>query len=167
LAGRILLGSADAVDGVLDRAIARAAAEVAFERTRQIRALLLVERGRRHDHAGGAKSALERPRVEERALHRVQFALVRQPFDRGDFEFGGAECRHQTGMHRHPVEPYGARAAIAGIAALLDAEYAVVAQEGAQALAGLRLGGELLAVDGIVHAPAPGRVSSARICSAK
>ena len=49
---------------------------------------------------------------------------------------GGAEGRHQAGMHRHAVEPDGAGAAIAGIAAFLDAEAAVLAQEGAQALAG-------------------------------
>ena len=42
-------------------------------------------------------------------------------------------------MHRLAVEPDGAGAAIAGVAALLDAEAAVVAQEGAQALAGKRL----------------------------
>ena len=43
-------------------------------------------------------------------------------------------------MHRRAVEPDGAGAAIAGVAALLDAEAAVLAQEGAQALAGFRLG---------------------------
>ncbi len=173
LAGRVLLGGADALDGVPDRAIARAAAKIALQRMRQIRALHLVERGDRHDHAGGAKSALKRLRVQKRLLHRMQFAVARESLDRGDFASGGPERRHQAGMHRHSVEPDRACAAIARVAALLDAEGTVIAQERAQALTGLRLGGELLAVDGIVHIPVPGRValpgraSSARICSAK
>ena len=89
-------------------------------------------------------------------------------------------------MDRRAVEPDGAGAAIAGVAALLDAEDATLAQEGAQALSGLRLGGKQLAVDdvdqtavvggarpvrrcsdGIVHAPARGCANSARICSEK
>ena len=48
-----------------------------------------------------------------------------------------AKCRHQAGMHRLAVEPHGACAAIAGVAALLDAERALVAQERPQALARL------------------------------
>ena len=43
-------------------------------------------------------------------------------------------------MDRRAVEPDRAGAAIAGVAALLDAEHAALAQEGAQALAGPRLG---------------------------
>ena len=53
-------------------------------------------------------------------------------------------------------------AAVAGIAALLDAEHIEVAQEGAQALAGPRLGGIETTVDLIVA-----HDSSARICSAR
>ncbi len=68
-----------------------------------------------------------------------------------------------------------------GVAALLDAEHAELAQEGAQALSGLRLGGKFLAVDmidravlrgggrmgdhDVVHWPAP--ENSPRICSQK
>ena len=88
-------------------------------------------------------------------------------------------------MNGHAVEPHGAGAAIAGVAAFLDAEHAAIAQEGAQALSRRRLGGKQLAVDvvvrpgidgagamrirnvGIFHLRAPGCASSARICSAK
>ena len=172
-AGHILLGGADAVDCVLDRAIARAAAQVALQRMRQIRPLLIIERGNRHDHAGRAKSALKRLRVEKGLLHRMQSTAARQSLDRDDLASGGAEGRHQAGMHRHPVEPDRAGAAIAGVAALLDAKDTAVAQEGAQALTRPRFSGELLAIDGVVHARTPGcaglagRASSARICSAK
>ena len=54
-------------------------------------------------------------------------------------------------MERHPVQPNGAGAAIALIAALLDPEPSVVAQERPQALAGRGLGGKSLAVDREVH----------------
>ena len=68
-------------------------------------------------------------------------------------------------MHRLAVEIDSAGAAIAGVAAFLDAEMAEVAQEGAQALPGGRLLGEGLAVDGVCHrAPSP---SSLTISCAK
>src|SRR5438093_2374699 len=171
--GHILLGRADAMDGILDGAIAGAAAQVALQHMGQIRSLLVVERGDRHDHAGRAKSALKRLRVQKGLLHRMQSALARQPLDRGDLTSGGAEGRHQAGMHRHSVEPDRAGAAIPGVAALLDAEAAVIAQARAQALTRLRLSTEFLAVGGIVHAPTPdcgdfaGPASSARMWSAK
>ena len=59
---------------------------------------------------------------EKRLLHRMQRAVLRQPLDRGDRAALGAECRHEAAVHRHAVEPDRAGAAIAGIAALLDAE---------------------------------------------
>ena len=70
-----------------------------------------------------------------------------QAFDGRHLVPGGAESGHQAGMHRRSVEPDGAGAAIAGIAALLDAETAVLAQEGAQALARFRLGFEMAMID--------------------
>ena len=92
-----------------------------------------------------------------------------------------AESGHQAGVHRGSVEPDGASAAIAGVAALLHTEAAVLAQEGAQALARFRPSFEWALIDAegesagdladrardVVHALAPGRASSARICSAK
>ena len=49
------------------------------------------------------------------------------------------------------VEPDRAGAAVAGIAAFLDAEHAAVAQKGSQALAGSRFGREDFRIDGVIH----------------
>ena len=135
--------SADAVHGVRDRAVAGAPAEIALERMREIGALLLIERRHRHDHAGGAEAALKRLRVEKSLLHRMQVAVWREPLDRRHRAPRGAESRNQAGVHRLAVEPDRAGAAVAGVAALLDAEDARLPQEGPQALPGLRLGREL------------------------
>ncbi len=180
VAGDVRLDRADAVQRVGDGAVSGAAAEISFEGVRQVGALLLIECGRGHDHAGGAEPALERVRVQERLLHRVQRAALGQSLDRRHLPPGGAERGHQAGMHRRAVEPHGAGAAIAGIAALLHAEAALLAQEGPQALARLGRRPDPTTVDGegesgcsviawrsdVVHAAAPSCASSARICSA-
>src|SRR6476619_6699791 len=75
----------------------------------------------------------------------------------------GAERRDQAAMHRLAVEQHRAGAAVAGIAALLDAEMPELAQEGAQALPGLRRLRECLAVDLKAHGCA---CNSARISPA-
>ena len=152
---------------------------------RQVCPLFFIERGRCHDHAGGAITALKRLRVEERLLHRMQCAILRESFDGGHRAPGGTERRHQAGMNRHAVEPHRTGTTITGVTALLDPEHATLAQKGPQALSGLRLGRKQLAVDVVVHAavgtadgmricsdsmfhaPAPGCASSARICSEK
>ncbi len=110
-----------------------------------------IEGRRRHDHAGGAEAALEGLRVEKGLLHGMQLAVLGQALDGGDLAPGGAEGRDEAAMEGHAVEPDRAGAAIALVAALLDAEPAVLAQEGAQALAGRGLGRKLLAVDREVH----------------
>ena len=185
-AGDVVFNCRDAGKRIADGAIARTAAQVALESMGQVRLLLLVERGRGHDHAGRAEAALERLGVEEGLLHGMQHAVPREPFDRRDLAPGRPKCRHQAGMHGGAVEPDRAGAAIAGVAAFLDAEDAAIAQERAQALPGSRRGREQLAVDAVVqaaggragrmrpcddgvlhHARAPGCASSARICSAK
>ena len=56
LAGRGLLDPDDAVDRILDRAIAGAAAEVSLQRARQVLLLLVGERRRGHDHARRCRS---------------------------------------------------------------------------------------------------------------
>jgi len=88
---------------------------------------------------------------EERPLHRVQLSILSETFDRRDLAAFGAEGRNDTALDRNAVKPDGARPAIAGIAALFDAEPTQFAQEGAQALAGCRLARERLAVDVIAH----------------
>ena len=147
MASHVMLGLGDAVNRIADRTVAGTAAQIAFQRMRQVRPSLVIERGSRHDHARCAIAALERLRVEERLLHRMQCAVLRETLDRGHHASGGTEGRHQAGMDRRAVEPHRAGAAISRIAALLYAEDAAVAQECAQALSGLRLGGKELAVD--------------------
>ena len=163
LAGQVLLDVDPAVQRVLDRAIARTAAEVALQGMRQI-VLVRLEcgRGRGHDHAGRTVAALEGLGVVEGLLHRMKRAVLGEPLDGRDPAAFAAEGGHEAGMVGLAVDPHGAGAAVAGVAALLDAEHFKVAQEGAQALAGFRLGGVAPAID-VERAHA----SSARICSAK
>src|SRR3989442_15654497 len=82
----------------------------------------------------------------------------------GDLAPGGPKGGHQATVHGRAVEPDRARAAVARVAALLDAKESALAQERAQALVRPGLRGQLPGVHGVVHRPAP--ASSARICSA-
>ena len=163
LAGDIGLDVALVVQGVVDGTIAGAAAEITFQRVGQV-VLVGLERvgGHRHHHAGRAVAALEGLCVVERLLHRVELPVLGQALDGRHFAPFGAKGGHQAGMEWLAVQPHRAGAAIAGVAAFLDAKDLQVAQKGAQALAGLRLGRVEVAVD-LVSAHA----SSARICSAK
>ncbi len=163
-AGRGLFDIDRAVECVLDRAIASAATQIAFQRRSEIGALRLIERRAGHDHAGGAEAALESLCVEERLLHRMDAALGRETFDGGDGMAFGAKGRDDAAMHRLAIKQYGAGTAVAGIAAFLDAEMAEFAQEGAQALAGLRLLQKAVAVDLETHGLMP--CNSLRISSA-
>ncbi len=86
---------------------------------------------------GGAEAALKPLRIEEGLLHRMGAAVGREAFDGGGRRMAfGAERRDQAAMHRLAVEQHGAGAAVAGVAAFLDAEMAELAQERAQALPG-------------------------------
>ncbi len=162
LAGDVRLDVAAAVQGVIDRPVAGAAAQVALQRMGQIRLLFLGQRHRRHDHAGRAEAALEGLRVVEGLLHRMQRAARGEALDRGDLAALAAERGYQAGMERLSVDMDRAGSAIAGVAALLDAEDVEIAEERAQALSGRRLGRIGPAVDLILaHA------SSRRICSAR
>src|SRR5262249_23854806 len=178
LAGDIVLDGGNAGERVTDRTIAGAAAQVAFEGMWQVRPLLLVEHCRRHDHAGGAIAALERLRIEEGALDRMQRAVSRQSFDRGHLSPGGAEGRHPAGMKWCAVYPYLAGAGSRRGASFNGAKGTEVGKKGPAALAGLRSGPEQVARGGLVsaaggfglpnwggilaHAVAPGCASSAR-----
>ncbi len=150
---------------VLDGPVAGAAAQVSLQRLPKVRALRLIERSRGHDHAGGAEAALEALRVEKGALHGMQFVAAGEAFDGRYLAAFGAEGGNEAAVHRLAVERHRAGAAVAGVAAFLDAEPAELAQEGAQALPRRRLGLRQLAVDGQFHAPSP--ASSRRISSAR
>ena len=154
-----------AVQRILDRAIAGATADIAFQRGAEVLPLRLVQRCAGQDHARGAEAALKPLRIQKRLLHRMGAAVRRKAFDRRDGVTVGAEGRDQAAVHRLAVDQHGAGAAVAGVAALLDAEMAEFAQERAQALPGLRRFGKLLAVDLERHAYAA-PCNSTRISSA-
>ena len=65
----------------------------------------------------------------------MQLSVSGEALDGRDLATFGAKGRDDAAVDRDPVEPDGARAAVAGIASLLDAEPTQFAQEGAQALA--------------------------------
>ena len=100
--------------------------------------------------------------VVKRLLDGMQLAVLGEAFDGGDLLAFAAEGRDQAGVERFAVQPHRAGAAVAGVATLLDAEHFQVAQEGAQALAGTRLGRVQAAIDLVLS-----HDSSARICSAR
>ncbi len=154
-----------AVECVFDRAVAGATADVALQRGAEVLPLRLVQRRAGQDHARCAEAALKPLRIQKRLLHRMGAAIGRKAFDRRHGVTVGAERRDQAAMHRLAVDQHGAGAAVAGVAALLDAEMAEFAQERAQALAGLRLIEKLFAVDLERHAYAV-PCNSLRISSA-
>ena len=59
----------------------------------------------------------------------------------------GAECGDQAAVHRLAVHQHRTGAAVAGVAALFHAEMPKVPQQRAQALAGTRMRGKILAID--------------------
>ena len=69
-AGLDLLDIDFAVEGILDGAIAGAAADIALQRGAEVLPLRLVQRRAGQDHAGGAEAALKRLGVEKGLLHR-------------------------------------------------------------------------------------------------
>src|SRR5262245_20848298 len=121
-------------DGFDDVLVARAPAEVAGQLLAQRRALeddaAIGQRDGAEQEARGAVPALERVRVAERLLHRVQLPPPGQAFHRRD----GAAVRlggeHEARLHRLAVEEHRARAADALLAADVGAvEIELVAQE--------------------------------------
>src|SRR5262249_46469471 len=160
-----ILDVALAVEGILDGAIAGAAADVSLERRAEIRLLRLVQRSTGQNHAGGAEAALEALRVEKGLLHRMGAAVRRKALDGRDRTPLGTEGRDQAAMHRLAVEQNGAGAAIAGVATFLDAEMAEITQERAQALPRARRFRKRFAVDLKAHRCAASS-NSLRISSA-
>ena len=164
LARLSMLDVLQAGDRVGDGAVARATAEVALERRRQVPPLALIEGGCGHDHPRSAEAALEALGVEERALRRVKPVRRREALDRRDLDALSPIGRNEAAMDRPSVEMHGAGAAVAGVAALLHAEESKLAEKCAQALSGPRRGFEDLAVDEKIHGRPP--ASSWRVSSA-
>ena len=141
-------------DGVQDRLVAGAAAQVAGQRLADLVVVRLRVAGEqvvhRDDQPGRAEPALHRAGVEERLLHRVQRRRRSgQPLDRHDVAALRLAGGDQAGAHDDAVEVDRARAALALLAGVLRAGQAQpLAQDVEQALALPHVVGlPLLAVD--------------------
>src|SRR2546428_517832 len=114
------------LDRVDDLRVARAAAEVAFQRGADRLAIgprLALEEGqRRQQHAGRAEAALHGAVAHERLLQRVQATVALQPAQRDDGAASQPGGQNEARGHRPPVEQHRADAAHALVAALLDVE---------------------------------------------
>lgn len=127
-----VLDRGGAVDRILDRAVARAPAEVALQLLGEVVARL--EGLGRDDHARRAEAALVAARGDEGLLDGVRVLGGAQARDGRDLSALGAMRRGDAGMDGDVVEQHGARAAVSRVASLLHLEAAVLAQEGAQHL---------------------------------
>jgi hypothetical protein len=136
---------------VVDAAVPGAAAKVALQVKWKVLFLLFREAGGCHDHARAAKAALEPLRIKKRLLYWMQITIAREALNGRYFAICCTESRKQAAMHRFPVEPDSAGAAIAGIATFLDSEPAKAADKSSQTLAGLRFGVEEFSVDRVSH----------------
>ena len=143
-----------AVERVLDRAVSRTAADISLQRCAEVLPLRLVQRGAGQNHAGGAEPALKSLRIEKRLLHWMGAAVGRKTLNGRHRVAVGAKGRDQATMHRLAVDQHRAGAAVAGVAAFLDAEMAELTQKRSQALPGLRRLRERLAVDFEAHSSA-------------
>src|SRR5436309_1428539 len=77
------------------------------------------QRDDRHDLPRGAEPALERVRVDERALDRMELAVLREPFDRLHAPVLARDRERQARIDRASVDEDGARAAGPLVAHLL------------------------------------------------
>src|SRR5258706_11893019 len=147
--------SSDTLGGSLHRfvngGVAGAAAEVAADRlcdlvTRRTR-VRVEQRLRGEQHPRRAVAALGGALFGERGLQRMQLRSVRHPLDREDLSVADLEREREAGEHRDPIDQYGARAALAELAAMLrPRERELLAEHLEQRVVRLRRDGMRLAV---------------------
>src|ERR671915_2629979 len=130
------------LDRLDDPQVAGAAAEVAGEGLAQLLVagirMLPQERLHRHQEARSAEPALERVRLMESALERVEAIVAREALDRPERAAARLDRQHQAGPHRLAVELDRAGTADALLAADLRAgETRGVADEVGQERPGL------------------------------
>ena len=164
-AGLGLLDLAHAANGILDRAIAGATANIAFQSPGEILPLRLIQTRRRHDHARRTEAALIPLRLQEGLLHRMRLAIRGQAFDRRDRTVFGAIGGKNAAMHRLAIDQHRAGATIARVTSFLHAEPSELAQKRPQTLSGTRLGGVAFSVHRKGHS-SPSPASSWQISSA-
>ena len=73
----------------------------------------------RHHEPGCAEAALDRPRIDQRALDTREAALACDAFDRRDCALPDVDCKREACARKLSVEEHVARAADAVIAAAL------------------------------------------------
>src|SRR5262245_2843629 len=111
--------------------------------------LLLEQRRHRHDHAGLAVAALRHVMLDPRLLHRVQRAVLGEPFDGRDLLAVGLADRQRARAHCLPVDVNRAGSALRDAAAVLGSGHAELLADHPQER-GVRLDVDLmlLSVDG-------------------
>src|ERR1043165_9163682 len=141
------------LDGLVDRGVSGAAAQVAADGLRDLiacwAAVAVKERLRREEHPWRAVAALCGALLGERGLQRMQIRAAREALDRGDVRIAELLWEREARQHRHAVDEHRARAALAELAAVLRAgEVQLLAQHLEQRV--MRLGRD--ALDLTVHA---------------
>ena len=115
---------------------------------------------------GRAVAALERVVLDERPLHRVQLAVGREALDRRHLAALAGDGQRQAGEHAPAVDPDGAGAARALVAALLGArQVEVLAQRVEQAHAWFHDDRAHLVVDRHLDPGAGRRCGPGRVCA--
>src|SRR5438876_510698 len=112
--------------------VAGAAAEVALKTVSDLLAsrfgVALEQLNAAHNHAGRAVATLQAVALPETLLHRVQLAVLRQSFDRGDVRTIGLDCQNRAGFDGAAIQQNCASAADAGFATNVgDGQFAMVA----------------------------------------
>src|ERR1700694_492683 len=115
-------GAGAGCDRLDDVVIAGTAAEIAVELFAdgvivELIGLAVDHVDRRHDHAGGAKAALQTVMLAEGFLHRVQLSAVGDPLDGGDIRPFRLPGEHGAGFARLAADMHDAASALRGVAA--------------------------------------------------
>src|SRR5664279_4398718 len=148
--GLARLAELDRLDDVV---VAGAAADVAVEALADLLLARLRVVGeqlhRRHHHARRAEAALQAVALAKRRLHRMQLAVLGEPFDRRDGAALHLRREHRARLDRAPVHVHGAGAALRGVATDVGAgQLQGLAQELDEQRARIDRPGDGLAVDG-------------------
>ena len=137
--------------------ISSAAADVTFECTANFRFTrvrsLLQESNAGEDHSGSAITALHGVGLDEGFLQRMEAAVLRQPFDGGDFFARDLGHLRDAGAHRRAIDEHGAGSAVAFATAIFAAgEFQLVAEDPEQEAVGVQLEPVMRLIDDKFHA---------------
>jgi hypothetical protein len=133
----VLVDIADPVQGIVNRSVTGAAAQVPLKLLWQFRVLHFTKSSRSHDHAGGAESALKALGIDKCLLNISQLAIVGQALNGRDFAANTSRGGNQAAMHGITVKPYGACATITLVTTATNTRKTRTLQVGAKALTGV------------------------------